>query len=874
MSVLAVWREPFGFTPHVQHLPEGLSLAGMAARMRGLPAPFDGTICVNGTPIPPALWGMVKPRPVAAGVPVEVTFHLPLRDGGDGGGDGKSAFALIAAIGLTLATGFIGGGGLSFLGASFQAGRMGAQLAAAGTALLGSLLLNALVPPPSLDDMSARDSRRDASARGNVLEPNGPVPRVVGERKVFPPLLAEPLVTYDGQDEVVEAVFGLSGPHRLTDIRVGDAPAGDIVGLQVQTREGWPGDKPLNLVRRYGRTEAVQSELRGHQVDPDNGARLDRDIDASLAVPQPMLLMTRPAPDEHQLQMAFLQGLYRQASDGDRLRVPLRIRLRLAGSSAWRNLPELHFEGAETRQRRAVVRLVWGGNTRLPRVGADAGFVAAFTDVPGQDVSPETDGWQADAYFYDGAGDTYIWRNNFGTTGLRHVLADRHECAIWLDPADWPKGRYEVEVMRGCAVRGATWSNANYTTGGALRDLFAYVGSDRLVPYSRAGVTDTLALVRSVSVWHAPPVATDEFALIAMRARNRALERVSVVAGGYVRDWDGSGWHDWAVTDNPAPHLRDIFAGRLNADPVPEAVIDNDELVAWRADCVASGYKVNALMDSVTVAEAALVVAANGFARPYMSEVWGVVRDYDRSADAPVQVFTPRNSANFSWSRAFPALPDGFRVNFSDAAEDYAARQITVLRPGATDRGRTEQVTYEGVTTEAEARRRALYDLRQLEARGTFYKIDVPPEAIICRRGSLVGLVHDSLLRQSAAARVLEGGTTSVVLDTIVPTVLEPHVDDVADFDAVANVDDLGVVTAAVVRRSDGSVATHALANATGESDVLTFASAVDPVAAGDLVAVGPLHREQRRLIVLAIEPRDEFEASMTLVDEAAELFA
>ena len=52
MTILAVYREPFGITPHVRYLPEGETLAGMRQHMRGLPADFDarGVICINGHP--------------------------------------------------------------------------------------------------------------------------------------------------------------------------------------------------------------------------------------------------------------------------------------------------------------------------------------------------------------------------------------------------------------------------------------------------------------------------------------------------------------------------------------------------------------------------------------------------------------------------------------------------------------------------------------------------------------------------------------------------------------------------------------------------------------------------------------------------------
>lgn len=76
-AIIATYREPFGFTPHVQRMAHGVTLAAMRTQMRGLPDDFDamGVICINGHVVPRAAWGMVKPKPEANGVPVEVTFH-------------------------------------------------------------------------------------------------------------------------------------------------------------------------------------------------------------------------------------------------------------------------------------------------------------------------------------------------------------------------------------------------------------------------------------------------------------------------------------------------------------------------------------------------------------------------------------------------------------------------------------------------------------------------------------------------------------------------------------------------------------------------------------------------------------------------------
>ena len=222
--------------------------------------------------------------------------------------------------------------------------------------------------------------------------------------------------------------------------------------------------------------------------------------------------------------------------------------------------------------------------------------------------------------------------------------------------------------------------------------------------------------MRSVSIWNARPLPTDDFAVVAIRARNRQMEGVSVLAGGYVPDWDGTAWTGRNVTSNPAPHLRHILTGAENLDPVPQAVLDEAELVTWRSDCTSKGYQCNALIEDGSVDDAARIVASCGYARPYMSEVWGVIRDRDRSADAPVQVFTPRNSSNFQWTKAFSRPPEGFRVNFRDSTRDYESRQITVFRPGvSSDTGRLEQVTYEGLVTQAEVTAKALYDQAQTD---------------------------------------------------------------------------------------------------------------------------------------------------------------
>ena len=884
---LAVFRE-FGSlaAPQARWLPEGLTLAELRGRMDCLPHDFDsrGVICINGRRVYRSAWGRIRPKATHDSVPVEITFHAMPRGGGSREGGGKNVLAIVAGIALTALTGFVAGGGLAskfgLSGKLFGAGTTGATLAAAGVSLVGSLLLSALVPPPAIPTGKTEANPGAASAEGNILEPNGPIPRVLGSRKVFPPLACEPLTYFDGPDELVEAIYVLAGPHQISDIRVGAAAIEGLSNVDFETRTGFPGEFPIGLIRRQARTEALQTELRGYAVDASDGFTLETPTgDLSAALPQPLTLATRDAPDEQWLHLIWPAGLNRAASETDFLRVPLRLRIRPVGSSTWTDLPELHFSAATQRQMRATIRLVWTTDTTAaPEAAATEGFVEARISAPAQTASPATPAWAADAYFDDGTGDAWLNQGNVGSSRVRRITLSRYTATVLLDPATFPKGRYEIEVKRGQQVQNSVWSPSAYTVSGVVWDLFAYAGTPGRIAQSRNGVSDSVVVLRSVSVWNEHPVPGDGLSIVAVRARNRQLERVSCIAGGLVRDWDGAGWNDWTVTSNPAPHMYDILAGRQNLDPVPTNVIDSDGLVEWRTACTALGYEVNALIEDATVADAGQIVAACGYAKPYQSEIWGVIRDRDRSAEGPVQIFTPRNTSGFQWTKAFPRLPEGFRVNFRDATRDYESTQITVFRPGVSnDTGRLEQVTLEGLVTEAEARARANYDLAQLDLRGVFYTFKAPAEAIVCRRGDLVGVQHDSLDRDSGTGRVIDitfdgaGDITGIVLDSTVP--LRNNYDMLASPDLLAEPDllALGAKTGARIRRSDGTSTVHELTGTTGETDSLTFASPIDPtgIAIGALVATGPLAREVKRLIVFAIEPEEDLTATITCVDEA-----
>ena len=893
-DLIAIHREPFSTAPHVYHVQAGDTLLDMVRRVHSLPDGWprhDGdAICIDGHEVPRALWGITRAK---GGRVSEITFHAPPMGGG--GGSGKQIAGIVASIGLIALSGGIASGAVfPALGGSTVAGQASLLSRLVGAAVLigGSLALQALTPTPSVPRRAQRadNSRRElgsAAIQGNILEPNAPLPRVAGTRKVFPPFATEPLVFFEGEDEVVEALVALAGPHKLEDIRVGDALATDTQDVAIETHEGWPGKPPLKLLSRYGRTIPDGTTIRGHTVEQEDHTQLKSFTGNIIdATPRAKTVSTRDGQDAFWLGLQFPQGLSRTGSQtelNDLMRVAFRIRMRPRGTVTWINFPELHFMDAVLGPRRATIKFAWRDAQVDTSAAATRGWVEGRIFSQGQDIDPTGDPWTAgnpetvgNYFIKSGADDNFISATNAGTSKVKNLILGTDEAEFQLDRAVFPPGIYEVEIKRGYAFRDAEYSSSGYTINGSVRDTFAFEGvTTARIHQTKKNLIDELLLVRSNAVWDDDPVRLGDVALIAVRGRNVSMDRISVLASGYVRDLDATltDWTEWSTTDNPAPHIRDVFSGLLNATPLPPALADDQSLRDWRA----AGWTVNAVLEGLSVAEAANVIAGAGFAQPFQSDKFGVIEDKDRSAETPVQIFTPQNSGGFSWARGFPKLPDGFRATFVDADQDYNARQI--IHPvGAA---RTEQVTIEGLVHESDVRARLQFDLDVAKYRASFFSWDAAAEAIKVRRGSLVGVASDTLSTRSFTGRVVDfnldasGNVTKIQLDN------SPSFDSVPDMLAATDLLDVedmllvGEIVGIAVRRKGEIVSVHPVsASVVGPDWVdLNTPAALPGLDYGDIVAVGTIGSEFRRLIVIDVRPKTLTDWSITAVAEAPQLW-
>lgn len=920
-GIPVAYRAPFaiGQQCYVDERPSGDSILEIVLSVPNLPLRFfdRGFVHINGEMIPRDMWAYVRPKPTSTECPIAVTLHFPLAGGGGGGGGGstaKSVIGIVAALALVVITAGIATGALipaAALGALTQPlifGITGAQILAGAVGIAGALAISALTAPPTAAQQSSvtgptdvsdtnTDNKESASASGNILDRGGAIPRIVGTRKVFPPLACYPIVELVDDEEYAEAIFVLNGPHLLEDIRIEGASVDESEDIDIETREGWEGDELLTKFNRQGRMITPQIELSIHKVNPAAQQQILTQSDPRKSCPLWHSTTARNDPDEIWLHIPFPQGISFQAGT-TQIGVPFRLRMRRIGTDDWINFPEFHVAGASIQALRKAVLIKWKNSEPIQPVPASDGFVFAGGQIDltavDPDITHQDSNWQAHSNFLQ-AGSTFLYAGAETTSAVKNTNLFANRIEFYINESLIQKGQYELQLKRGSHYTRSSFTPSTYIYSGSLINFFTWFvsGGVALIAGDRTNIADRVGIARNVSIWNEYPIATKGFATIAVRARNRSIQQISVRASGYVRDWDGSAWANWTTTSNPAPHYVDILSGMQNIDPLPDDLRDDATLVDWRTHCQNFGFEVNSIINDMRTQDALQQVASWGYARPYQSDQYSVVIDRDRTGEVPVQVFSRRNATNVRIEMAFPRLPAGFNVSYRDDAQDDDQAQLTVYREDLSNADLTllEAVTYEGNTNIEQVRTRAQFDINQATARNVFYYLDADIESIVCRRGNLVALQHDILTARAGDGYISsiqrDSGSpsstiTGVTLDSDIPFGSFVDMHGVTDMHLVDDMHELGRLTGIVIRHTDGTLSSHQIASIAGNALTFTTPIAFDSTIQsyedndhkyGCMVVAGDLNSEYRRLIVHSISPTQDLKASLVLVDEAPSLF-
>lgn len=845
-----------------------------------------GIVRIGDWEIPRDRWKAVRPKSHK-----HLVMLVGIRLSGGGGDGGKDTFATIAAIALLAVGTFITAGGLagtalaSATGFSFTAGSTSAALLAAGVSVAGALAINALTPAPTTEETEERESGTgggSASVQSNPLGIFKPLPYVVGRRRVSPPHLILPWSESVQDDQYIHVIVGLDGAHDIEGIEINDTPIDEIEDIEYETRDVINDNSDITLITKQVFEDQVDTLMSQHRVkDGATNELRDEDI-PSLSYPIFHGFQSKDVPDEIWFNLAFTSLLW--TADQSSGQIAFRIEIKREGDSGWVELPEVHLVRNIQAPFRATVKLSWlsedfsqfniGDLDGVAQGDNESIWKAAYIDVPEENFA-------ANGYFDDGNGES------------QHVRSDRFTVTFFLDPEIFPKGVYSVRIKRSYSFQASSWSFTNYTYSTNDPYLFTHtpVTDPPTIRATQNNAPVKVTITSLSSVWDEKPLGENDMTLIAIRAKNVSITRISAIFTGYANIWSGSDWGNFVATRNPAAWLRALALGQNSVRaPYVESQLNDSELTEWFNYCDNKQLESNLYVQTrQSLGQVLGLIASAGHASPRQSDKLGVVIDRNRESEAPVQIFSQRNAANLVIRRAFPQVPHGFRIRFDDEDDGYKPSEIFVFREGFDEDTGTdiEEMVYQSITNENRARDRARLDFGQLIERAAIYEFECDIEHLYATKGTMIGLAYDALARHHGAGRVKEVLTVSnLVTGLVLEDVLRLHlVNDLGLVEDLGDPTDLGevFVSGVAIQLHDGTTLVKEIED-NDDTDTITFVepfemptflagSDIDnAIDVGCLVVSGPVDTVYKRCFVLGIYPQGGMTARIVAIDEAPEI--
>ena len=372
------------------------------------------------------------------------------------------------------------------------------------------------------------------------------------------------------------------------------------------------------------------------------------------------------------------------------------------------------------------------------------------------------------------------------------------------------------------------------------------------------------------SVEYSNPVKKAGVALTAVRIKaseqlSNTIDDLSGIAECLVPAFDGVNWPENPTT-NPAHLFRAILQSNGQKNPVPDEQLDLEAIENWANWCFEQDYRCNFVFDKrQSTWDALRIVAACGRAAPTaVGGKWAPV--VQRPQPAPVQLFTPRNLTSWSGKRMWVDLPDALRITFVDETNDYQQLTRNVYRDGfdETNAQKFEDTELPGITHPDLIYRFGRFRLAEAILRPESYTGETDLEHLVCSRGDLVRVAHDSTLWGTAWGRILKLWLNNETSTHIVSIELDELV-------TLAP----GVPYAVRIRHLEGQY-TRNIQN-TGAGHILSFDSPVllssAPFSVGDLVAVGRRQQETFELLVQSITPGGDLSARIAFVPYSPGIF-
>jgi hypothetical protein len=237
----------------------------------------------------------------------------------------------------------------------------------------------------------------------------------------------------------------------------------------------------------------------------------------------------------------------------------------------------------------------------------------------------------------------------------------------------------------------------------------------------------------------------------------------------------------------------------------------------------------------------------------------------DRSAELPVQTFSPRNSS-VTARIISPDRAVGIRAGFENELDNYKTDEIEVTLGNVVDIENWEGVAYSAISNPSQVRERATFDLLQRDRRRREWQVETAIEGVVCQVGDLVSVVSDLFDDKSTGARirtVIDAST--LALDQ---SVLGSAGTSFAANPPIASLFSVGEKSIAFISTPTGMVQRNITAL---DGNVITLETALSSTAdlVGAHVTITTVSNSTHRCFVTSIQRGNDETATLTLVDEA-----
>lgn len=574
-------------------------------------------------------------------------------------------------------------------------------VAYSGIVMLGSALVNALIPPPKPPSADTAGSLAAASptyslgAQGNAARLGQPIPSIYGRHLVTPDFAAMPYVEYVGNEQYLYQLFCIGqGKYSIEQILIEDTPISNFP--EITTEIVQPGGRVTLFPSRV----ITSVEVAGQE--PATGQWL-----GPFVVSAPGVKINAIGID-----VVMPRGLYQiDEKEGDLLEVATMWRAEAqaiddAGQSigGWQLLTTKTYYSPWS-------QWAWYSKGAIAPESTDTieyQVVSRIEVVGGSD-----DGFEALVHFIER-------RARYRVDDCEHLTASTPTPQRLSARYPVPEGRYQVRFTR---------LDTKLDLTNAAHDL-VWAGMRGYVPGEQVYGDVTMLSMR-------------------MRASNslsqQASRRIKVLLTRMLQTWSpASGWGPEVPTRSIAWAVADIARARYGGR-APDARIDLAGLYALDQVWASRGDYFDYIFDrQSTVAEALTLVSRAGRGITYQHG--GILRTVrDAPATLPVQMFTTRNivkgSLKLDYLMPSEETADAIDIKFWDARV-WAERTVRCALPGSREEN-VVTASLPGVTTREHAWREGMYTVACNRYRRRLMSHSTEMEGFIPTLGDLIAVQHD-----------------------------------------------------------------------------------------------------------------------------------